>query len=187
MAQFNPAFQITMGNEGGYANNPNDSGGETYKGIAKNYWPSWSGWPTVDSAVASNPPSINQVLNNNAQLQTLVQSFYKANFWDTESLDSINDQQIGNQLFDTAVNMGTGIAAMFLQQGVNTLSPGKLTVDRQVGPLTIAAANAENAEDLYNAICQLRRARYQNIIDANPSQAQFATSWFSRITPYQQA
>jgi len=67
------------------------------------------------------------------------------------------------------------------------LSPGKLTVDRQIGHLTIAAANAENAQDLYNAICQLRRAKYQAIINANPSQQQFANSWFSRITPYQEA
>lgn len=118
MAQFNPAFQITMGNEGGYANNPNDRGGETYKGVAKNFWPNWSGWPIVDGIIATKPPSINQALNNNAQLQTLVLSFYKANFWDTESLDNINDQQVANQLFDTAVNMGTGIASKFLQQGV---------------------------------------------------------------------
>ena len=51
MAIFNSAFQITMGNEGGYANNPADSGGETYKGIAKNYWPNWEGWTAVDQAI----------------------------------------------------------------------------------------------------------------------------------------
>jgi len=185
MAQFNPAFQITMGNEGGYANNPNDHGGETYKGIAKNYWPNWSGWAIVDGTIATHPPSINQALNGNAQLQTQVLSFYKANFWNTESLDNITDQQVANQLFDIAVNMGTGTASKFLQQAVNTLSPNKLTVDGQIGPLSIAAANAENAEDLYNAICQLRRAKYEAIIQNNPSQQQFANSWYSRITPYQ--
>lgn len=37
MAIFNSAFKITMGNEGGYANNPDDSGGETYAGIARNF------------------------------------------------------------------------------------------------------------------------------------------------------
>ncbi len=185
MAQFSPAFQITMGNEGGYANNPNDSGGETYKGIARNYWPSWQGWPTVDAAVANNPSQINSTLQANASLQAQVQAFYKTNFWDTEDLDALNDQQTANQLFDTAVNMGTGTASKFLQEAVNSLRPGALVVDGMVGPLTIAAANSEPAEALYNAICALRKARYESIIANNPSQEQFANSWFSRMPPYQ--
>ncbi|OKS87328.1 hypothetical protein RG47T_2789 [Mucilaginibacter polytrichastri] len=174
-----------MGNEGGYANNPNDHSGETYKGIVKKYWPNWPGWAIVDGTIAAHPPSINQALHGNAQLQTQVQTFYKTNFWNTESLDYIDDQQIANQLFDTAVNMGTGVASLFLQEGVNMLSPGKLLVDGQIGPLSIAAANAADPEDLYNAICQLRRAKYEAIIQHNPSQQRFASSWFSRITPYQ--
>ncbi len=185
MAQFDPAYAITMRNEGGYANNPSDHGGETYKGIAINFWPNWHGWPIVHSIAATHPASLNAALAANADLQQMVQSFYKANFWDTESLDNVNDQQVANQLFDIAVNMGTGTASKFLQQAVNALSPGKLDVDGQIGPLSIAAANAADPEDLYNAICQLRRARYEAIIQANPSQQQFANSWFSRITPYQ--
>lgn len=185
MAQFILAYQITMHNEGGYANNPNDSGGETYAGIAKNYWPSWPGWPTVDSAVAANIHTVNQTLAANSSLQAMVQAFYKTNFWDPIALDQINDQQVGNQLFDTGVNMGVGIGSRFLQQAVNVLKPGTLTVDGQVGPLTISAANSLNGQALYNAICQLRKARYEAIIAANPSQEQFRNSWFSRMPPYQ--
>lgn len=184
MAQFSIAFGITMRNEGGYANNPNDSGGETYMGIARNFWPKWSGWAAVDAAVAANPGAINAALGANANVQALVQSFYKSNFWNTESLDNINDQQVANQLFDTAVNMGTGIASAFLQEGVNTITPNTLVVDRVIGPQSIAAANAVNAQALYNAICALRKARYQAIIAANPSQAMFANSWYSRMPPY---
>lgn len=184
MANFINAFQITMGNEGGYANNPNDSGGETYAGVARNYWPKWSGWPIVDSIVAQKPANLNTALKANASLQTAVQSFYKANFWDVLSLDSLNSQQTANQLFDTGVNMGTGIAGRFLQQAINAVIPGKVTVDGVVGPLTIAAANAENTQALYNQIIGLRKQRYLNIIAANPSQAQFERSWMSRLTPY---
>jgi lysozyme family protein len=184
MAQFSIAFQITMGNEGGYSDNPNDHGGETWKGIARNFWPNWPGWVIVDQIKGTNPANLNQALGANAQLQSEVLAFYKQNYWDTESLDSINDQQTGNQLFDTAVNMGTGIASRFLQQAINTLKPGAVTVDGQVGPLTIQAANALPAEQLYGAICNLRKQRYEQIIAANPSQAIFEKSWFSRITPY---
>ena len=50
MAQFEPAFEKTMKFEGGYANNPADRGGETYRGIARKIWPGWNGWPLVDAA-----------------------------------------------------------------------------------------------------------------------------------------
>ncbi|TSJ39451.1 hypothetical protein FO440_17050 [Mucilaginibacter corticis] len=184
MAQFDPAYAITMHNEGGYANNPSDHGGETYKGIAIKFWPNWHGWPIVHSIAATHPASLNTALAANADLQQMVQSFYKANFWDTESLDNVTDQQVANQLFDIATNMGTGIAARFMQEAVNTLSPGKLTVDGQIGPLSLAALNGANQQSLYNAIIQLRKARYQAIIAKDPSQQQFANSWNSRMPAY---
>ena len=48
MADFRTAYYLTMGHEGGYNNDPDDVGGETYKGIARNYHASWEGWKIVD-------------------------------------------------------------------------------------------------------------------------------------------
>jgi lysozyme family protein len=39
MTDFNQAFKITMNNEGGFSDNVNDRGGETWRGIARNFWP----------------------------------------------------------------------------------------------------------------------------------------------------
>lgn len=47
MADFKIAFDITNKTEAGYANNPDDSGGETYAGISRNNWPYWEGWKNV--------------------------------------------------------------------------------------------------------------------------------------------
>lgn len=55
MADFNKAHLEVMGNEGGYANNPADSGGETYKGIARKFHPAWPGWKMVDDLKRSLP------------------------------------------------------------------------------------------------------------------------------------
>lgn len=187
MANFQPAYNITMGNEGGYANNPHDSGGETWCGVARNFWPKWSGWAIVDQIKATNPPNLNQALRANATLTTQVEQFYQQNFWNPVGLTSINCQQTANQLFDIAVNMGTGTACRMLQQAINTLKPGAVAVDGSVGPMTIAAANGQQAEALYNALCSVRKQRYEAIIAANPSQAIFQKSWFSRITPWNPA
>ena len=45
---FDNAFAHTQTNEGGYANNKADLGGETYAGISRKYHPKWSGWAIVD-------------------------------------------------------------------------------------------------------------------------------------------
>ena len=44
MADFKVAFAKTIRFEGGYVNHKADKGGETYKGIARNFWPKWKGW-----------------------------------------------------------------------------------------------------------------------------------------------
>lgn len=185
MANFQPAFSLTMGNEGGYANDPRDGGGETWRGIARNFWPNWSGWPIIDRAVATHPENLNQVLMADASLNAMVEEFYQQNYWNPAGLPGINCQQTANQLFDIAVNMGSGIAARILQTAINTLAPGKVVIDGVVGHITVQAANGQNDEALYEAVCSLRKQRYENIIAANPSQAVFEHAWFSRITPWE--
>ena len=48
MADFNQALQMVLQNEGGYVNDPNDPGGETYKGIARKMNSNWIGWQLID-------------------------------------------------------------------------------------------------------------------------------------------
>jgi lysozyme family protein len=184
MTDFNQAFKITTDNEGGFSHNANDLGGETWRGIARNFWPKWPGWPIIDTIIQQHPVNINEALGNDADLEQLALAFYKTEFWDTLLLTSLNNQQIANQLFDISVNMGTGIAARFLQEAINTFPGNALTVDGEVGPLTIGAANKADPETLYNKINALRTQRYDQIIAANPSQAVFRHSWLSRIKPY---
>ena len=46
---FGEIFKKTMGHEGGYAFHELDRGGETYKGIARNFHKNWEGWKIVDN------------------------------------------------------------------------------------------------------------------------------------------
>ena len=54
-ASFKPAFDATMRNEGGYGNDPQDPGGETYRGIARKFHSKWEGWTTIDALDHDNP------------------------------------------------------------------------------------------------------------------------------------
>ncbi|WP_439699229.1 putative peptidoglycan-binding domain-containing protein [Mucilaginibacter sp. AW1-7] len=104
--------------------------------------------------------------------------FYEVNYWDCNKTGSINDQQLANQVFDTAVNCGTGTAAKLLQQAA------KVKVDLQVGPQTIAAVNSARPEAIYMAFTTSKKDYYVAIIKKNPSQEVFRHSWFSRLPEY---
>lgn len=191
MAKFEIAESITGRNEGGYANNPADTGGETYAGIARNYWPNWQGWKIIDNikfdlrvngvVTATN---INKAAKANAFLTNLISQFYKQNFWDVNKLDQIKDQQLANTVYDFGVNSGTGRAAKFLQDTYNEWKGIRvLSVDGMIGPMTLEYINAsKHPELIYGLYNKKREAFYRSI--AKGSQVQFLKSWLSRLKPY---
>lgn len=197
MANFKEAERITGLNEGGYANNKSDSGGETYGGIARNYWSNWKGWPYIDQFKADyvkdkTKLSLAQWINASAKatpaVGELVSDFYKHNFWDVSKLDSINDQQLANAIYDFSVNSGTGRGAKFLQDSYNNVNGMgvDLVSDGQIGPKTLTSVNAFNAKLLFQEYQRLRELFYRKLAE-NPSQKQFLNSWLSRLSKYKDA
>lgn len=187
MADFNIAYKKTAAIEGGYANNSNDRGGETYKGIARKIHPDWKGWTFIDGIKASFGTSaqvINQQAAKNLSLQALVNHFYKVNFWDALNLDSLNSQRVANELYDTAVNMGTGRAGLFFQRCLLVSTRDYLKLDGQVGNKTISVFNELSETDKYmvwKLFNCLQGERYISICEADPTQEIFMRSWASRV------
>jgi len=181
MANFNKAFDITMGHEGGYNNDPDDVGGETYRGIARNYHPHWSGWNIIDDT----KPHIDHV-----QLDPHVREFYETKFWDVNLLDNFDSQDIANEMFDTGVNMGSGRAARFLQECLNYLNRDErwfkdLVVDGNIGNASLFALNKvlDNGDEeillIMLNVCQGRH--YMEYMRKSPTQEKYARGWFSRV------
>ena len=76
MANFNKAYKKTAASEGGYSNDPEDPGLETYCGISRRHWPKWPGWKEIDRHKKTNGPiKTNQKLVG-ADLATEVKIFY---------------------------------------------------------------------------------------------------------------
>lgn len=179
MANFDTAYLPTAKSEGGYSDAKNDTGGETVFGLTRRDWPNWSGWNIVDDIKEQHGmPTAITIINAHAGLKDSVKQLFKANYWKPIQGDLINDQQIANQAFDTAINMGVGTASKFLQQCAG------VTVDLHVGPKTIAAVNAIESRRFYSCFLAKRKEKYDNIIAANPTQAKFKNSWYSRLKPY---
>lgn len=190
MAKFEIAEAITGRNEGGYADNKADRGGETFAGIARNFWPNWEGWTYIDrykddfikaKANRKTKLSLAAWVNASAKVITepvsqLVSEFYKSNFWDVNKLDHVDDQQIANTVYDFGVNSGTVRAAKVLQEAIGVVQDGK------IGPQTISAVNRLDAEVTHDKYNIRREEFYRSIAKGN--QAQFLKSWLSRLKPY---
>lgn len=188
MAEFSTAFDITSAHEGGYANDPLDRGGETYRGIARVHHPAWAGWKRIDAR--RGKPGFPKVLDQDSALQTDVKTFYKNEFWDRFAGDDLPDQAVANELYDTAVNMGVRRAVRFLQSSLNLLNRNQrdyedLIVDGWLGDKTLAALSKllrkdRRSDPLVKMMNIQQGARYVEIMVGDASQERFARGWIKR-------
>jgi lysozyme family protein len=188
MANFDSAYTKTMGFEGGYGNDPDDVGGETYKGISRVYNPSWIGWKLIDEK--KSQPDFPKNLDKDIVLLNAVKSFYKAEYWDVNLLDLFTDQDIAEEMFDTGVNLGTGKAAMFLQQALNFLNRNQglypdIVEDGKIGKKSMETLAFYLKYDkpiyLLKVLNVLQGMHYLNYMKKSPTQEKYARGWFSRV------
>lgn len=122
MAHFNEEFEKVILVEGGYVNDPDDAGGETYLGISRKNNPKWDGWISIDQLKKYHPKDFKKLLKQTPELTDKAKRLYKENYWDVLELDDIPSQGIAHQLFDTAVNMGVS-SAIRIAQNVLMMTP----------------------------------------------------------------
>lgn len=188
MADFDTAYNITLAHEGGYDNDPDDAGGETYKGVARKYYPTWAGWAIIDAA--KEEPNFPESLKDNIVLDSMIREFYKINYWNRFDGDSLSEQLLANEIFDTGVNMGVSRAVEFLQKALNVLNRnGKLYddigEDGKFGNDTLNALGAYLSTDSVNLLLKiinvLQGMHYINYMTKNPTQEKYARGWFNRV------
>lgn len=172
MANFDKFYPGLMASEGEYCHTEGDSGGETYKGIARVYNPNWSGWTIVDETKRTlglkgrvlpvNYPGLNKALRGKPGLAAVVKSFYKACYWDVLGLDLIKNQSLAEQMADHGVNAGTGRVGRMLQWCLWQLGvlPAK-QVDGKIGRITLAAVSTADPQALFDTFSELRQACYR--------------------------
>ncbi len=116
---FDEVFDRLIGHEGGYANDPNDPGGETNWGISKR------SYPNVD---------IKNLTRDQAK------EIYRRDFWNRINGDKLYDG-VAFQVFDFAVNSGIETAVRGLQRAVGAADDGHW------GPASQAAADKMSEAD----------------------------------------
>lgn len=104
--------------EAGYANDKDDTGGETYAGFSRIHNPDLKMWKTID-LLKKEIPNLNtsagiDILNKKlAALPAIKDEIaitYKKRYWDPIQLDRLNSKELAHQIFDMSVNAGVGSA-----------------------------------------------------------------------------
>lgn len=172
MANFEQAFQLMIAHEGGYVNDPDDPGGETYKGVARKIHSKWDGWQNVD--MRKREPGFPANLDKDVQLQEAIADFYRITFWDKIQGDKIENQDIAESIFDFGVNAGTGTSVSLAQLVVGVKSDGI------IGQNTLSALNAIEPPFFLSAFTVAKIARYVNIVKKRPTSRKYFYGWVLR-------
>lgn len=155
----------------GYVNHPDDPGGETNFGvtIGAARAAGWSG-PMRDMPYA------------------FAVKVYRERYWNRIQGDSIADQEIAEELFDTAVNCGPLVAIRFLQRTLNVLNAkgtryADVVVDGDFGMKTLSALSAALAlapwyrTVILRALDSLQAVRYITLAEGNERLEAFVPGW----------
>lgn len=119
MSYFDSAFEKLIKNEGGYVNDPDDAGGETYLGISRKNHSKHMMWEVfIDPVVKKykKTSTINKELGANKDLTNCIKDIYKEEYWDKLNLDDCKNKKLAFQLFDSAVNIGVSATKKLLNK-----------------------------------------------------------------------
>lgn len=125
--------------EGGFVNDPQDSGGATNKGITQN----------VYDAYRTKCALPHQSVMYISALETA--AIYKSQYWDKVNGDSL-PEGLDYATFDFAINSGVGRATRYLQAVVGVPQDGN------IGPATLAAIQAHGVTKTIDDVCARRLA-----------------------------
>lgn len=166
------ALDFTLEYEGGYANSPIDRGGETFRGVARKFWPDWEGWAIIDRVKAAHPADFRGVLLRDEDLKARVISFYRTNFWEEIHGDELPGK-VAVAAFDMAGHSGSKRAARALQTALG------VTVDGILGPKSIKAAFDRGEDGLEDFIVERQRFLIEIMLN-DPTQRGWAKNWLKR-------
>lgn len=198
MADFLTSYALVRRFEGGWCDVPGDAGGETYAGIARNFFPNWPGWALIDAekshtSYRQGAAAFSRRLASVPGLADMVKDWYRAEWWEPMRLGRF-PQSVADEIFEQSVNLGRAGAGKYLQRLCNALNYNKrtdarlfpdLVEDGAVGPRTLEALAVlleQRASDtaIAHALNGLQAAHYIGLGAKNFARRKFMDGWLSR-------
>lgn len=167
-------IEATIGKEGGYSNHPNDTGGETMWGI------------TIAVARRNGYTGPMRSLPREKAV-----AIYRSEYAIRPGFTAVAEisPMVGEELFDTGVNMGPSVPSLWFQQALNGLNDGgrlyaDIKEDGDIGPASLAAfksyrkaRGAEADSVMMKALNCLQGARYIDLARGRQANESFLFGW----------
>lgn len=166
--------------EGGYVDDPSDSGGATNWGVTERVAREFG----YRGHMRDLP-------------RELAEEIAKKKYWDVMSLDDIAplSYKVAYELFDTGYNTGTTRPSTWLQRALNGLNNRErlyqdLNVDGRIGPITISMLRAyldkrglQGEDVLVRLLNGLQAAFYLELVERREKDEKFLYGWIlHRVT-----
>lgn len=154
--------ELIARHEGGYVDDPADSGGETKYGISK------AAHPGEDIAAMTRERAV---------------EIYWRDYWKPHEIDRMPGR-VGEKFFHTVVNMRPALAVTILQRALRAATGEPLADDGVMGPKTRGALNGVTARGVTEALLVAFRSEqasfYRTLAREDPSQEKFLKGWLNR-------
>ena len=157
ISNWQKSFELMLKSEGGFVNHPSDPGGMTNLGVTKATWENWVGRESDEAEMRGLTPE-------------KVEPLYKKKYWDAVRGDEL-PMGLDYLMFDFAVNAGAGRAIKTLQTAVG------VTPDGGFGPMTMAAVQAVDPNELIERFSQAKEDFYRSL----NTFATFGKGWLNRV------
>ena len=178
--------------------NPGERGKTAPAGIYYKYYPDWEGWRFLTQIAQENRITFDPAASDNVgcrdltqivqevyrdELDTLIYSFVKREYYDTLQLDLFPGSKSALSYFSITVNGGKRRSAKILQK-VLKAHGAQIDIDGKAGPKTYAALAACGLDDDYlNQQILLQVYYFYNyLIGRSPSKyRRFYDGWINRL------
>lgn len=164
--------------EGGYVDDPKDSGGPTNHGITERLARAYGYEGDMRDLTEAQARSI-----------------YHEHFWrgcNCDRLQEIAGEGIAEEVFDSAVNCGRGRAGEWLQRALNVLNREEklyndIDADGSIGPITLAALKqyvrvrgGRGVSVLYKLLNSLQGTHYIELAERRPKDEANIYGWLDK-------
>ena len=143
MSRFEDCLARILKHEGGYVNDPLDSGGRTNLGVTQRVWEEFVGHPVTEADMKALTPE-------------KIAPMYKLKYWNP-SYCEVLPKGLDYVVFDFAVNAGTGRSVKTLQQAIGCVADGV------IGPKTMALVKQVPARQMIIRFSEQRRMFYKSL------------------------
>jgi len=168
---FHKISAVVFKNEGGYVNDPNDSGGATNKGIS---WKTWRKFAKEDLDLEPTLDNLKKISNEQAEI------IYKKRYWDAGGFDKIQNPKLALMSYDWTITSGG--AGKKIQKLLNEEFNQNLSLDGVIGPKTIQAMNSVgDSSILTSRITDIRKEYYRELAVNETKNVKFLTGWLNRV------